>query len=81
MTTVVRKLPTFGIVLTYQPENGARTITSELHDADAPKEYTAAINGLESFILAAWSAGVDVEATEFLEAIEVAAQSITNYYT
>lgn len=80
MSTVVRKLPVFGIILTHQPENGARTLTSDLHDESNSSEYTAALNGMEAFILAAWSAGVDVEASEFLEAIETTAETLTNHY-
>lgn len=74
-------LPVFGIQVEVYGNNGEGSISSLLHeDGDSP-EYTAAISGIESFILAAACAGIDVKTPQFLEAIETAVEGITNNYS
>ncbi len=59
------------------------TITSELKvpgRAAADRAYNAAIDGLESLILAHACAGIDVTSPAYIEGIETAVEAIVNYY-
>jgi len=70
----------FGIVVTLDGD-GAGTITSELKDQGMNLEqYNAAIDGLESVILAHACAGIDVTTSAYLEGVETAVEAITNNY-
>ena len=66
--------------------NSGATITSELHscelDCDTEQEakYNAAIDGLESLILAHALASVDVTSRDYKYGIEVALDAISNQY-
>lgn len=55
-------------------------ITSNLHDKTAGRKYNAAINGLESLVLAQACAGIDVETPEYMEALTTALDAIENSY-
>jgi hypothetical protein len=79
------ELPCYGITLTLVRENGAKkpgsgSIVSDLHTAEtaANRQYNAAIDGLESLILAHACAGVDVESPAYVEGIETAVDAIAN---
>jgi hypothetical protein len=87
--TVARKirLPCYGITLMLARENdaeepGSGSIVSDLRDPDtaANQQYNAAIDGLESLILAHACAGVDVESSAYVEGIETAVDAIANEY-
>jgi hypothetical protein len=81
------QLPCYGITLTLARENnvetpGSGSIVSDLRDPDtaANQQYNAAIDGLESLILAHACAGVDVESPAYVEGIETAVDAIANEY-
>jgi hypothetical protein len=81
------RLPCFGIEIRLaredSPENsGEGTITSDLRDAGdeiEARRYNAAIDVLESLILAHACAGVDVESPAYVEGIETAVEAIGNH--
>ena len=82
------QLPCFGIVVTLSekdPENPARyvggTIKSDLHIIECDsEEYNAAIDGLESLILAHACAGIDISTPAYIEGIETAEAAIGNHF-
>lgn len=77
------RLPCYGITLTLARENGVEepgsgSIVSDLRDprTAANQHYNAAIDGLESLIVAHACAGVDVESPAYVEGIETAVDAI-----
>lgn len=78
------KLPVFGITLHLNENDDGEvsgTIESNLHESEPGSEdYNIAIDSLESFILAAACAGIAVESTSFLQAIEETLETIGNKY-
>ena len=78
------KLPCYGITLTLARENGVEepgsgSIVSDSRTQNAAnRQYNAAIDGLESLILAHACAGVDVESPAYVEGIETAVDAIAN---
>jgi len=81
------KLPCYGITLTLARENGVEepgsgSIVSDLRDSEtaANRQYNAAVDGVESLILAHACAGVDVESPAYLEGIETAVDAIANEF-
>lgn len=74
----VIKLPCFGIVINIQGAGGA--ISSDLHDDgdDIDALYHAAMDGIESMVLAHACAGIDVESPKYIEGIETAVESAAN---
>ena len=85
--TRVIRLPCFGIEIRLVWENGPEnpgegTITSDLRDqgdAIEVRQYNAAIDSLESLILAHACAGVDVESPAYVEGLETAVEAIGNH--
>ena len=83
------RLPCFGITIRLDRKNttkkpGAGTITSDLKvlgKTAANRQYNAAVDGLESLILAHACAGVDVESPAYVEGIETAVEAIANHFT
>lgn len=75
----VIKLSAFNIVVTIAAGRAGR-IESSLHDENESKEATAALNALESMILAHAVAGINVNAPAYLVGIETAVESIWNHY-
>lgn len=87
-TAKVITLPCFGMVITDHGE--IATITSEgLHaEIDEPRivgiktitdyEFNAAIDGIESLILAHYQAGIDVQSPAYIEGIETAVEAASN---
>lgn len=77
-------LGVFGITIEYdETNNDYATITSDLKNGDGSLEtlqYDAAMDALESMVLAHFCAGVDVTNSKYLEGIEVAFESISNHY-
>ena len=80
------RLPCFGITITLVRGNvadkpGSSVIISDLHTAGtgANRQFNAAIDGLESLILAHACAGVDVESPAYVEGVEVAVEAIANH--
>ena len=61
-------------------EPGSGSIVSDLREPKtaANRQYNAAIDGLESLILAHACAGVDVESPAYVEGIETAVDAIAN---
>lgn len=73
------KTNVFGITV-YVDEAGGGKIESDLREgSDEPTvEYAAAIDGLESLILAHACAGIDITSPAYLEGIETAVEAIAN---
>ena len=82
-------LPCFGIVVRLanaEPQHSrpslAGEITSNLHDGDSgsedDSEYEAAIDGIESLILAHACAGVDITASAYIAGIETAVEAASS---
>ena len=74
------QLPCYGITVTREGKGG--TCISELHEnvSKRNKQYHAAIDALESLILAHACAGVDIETPAYLEGIETAVEAVVNEY-
>jgi hypothetical protein len=70
----------YGIKVTVYEDGVCGQIVSELHDCadDSSVEYNAAIDGLESLILAHACAGIDIASPAYLEGIEAAVEAIAN---
>ncbi len=49
-------------------------------DTEARGLYNAAVNGMESLLLACATAGVDIDTREFRESVQTAFDAITNKY-
>lgn len=77
MKVDVIELPVFGILINIMDGGGAG-ISSLMHEDDAPAEYDAAIDAIESLILAHCIAGVDIQDPAYLEGIETAVQACAN---
>ncbi len=76
------RLPVFGITISLQRENGqqkpgAGSITSDLREPDDDL-HNAAIDGLESLILAHACAGIDVRSPAYIEGVETAVDAVGN---
>ena len=82
------RLPCYGITIRLARPNtsdapGTGTITSDLKSSSqivANGLYSAAIDGLESLILAHACAGIDVAAPGYIEGIETAVDAIANHF-
>lgn len=74
MTTI--NLRVYGIVVTLDGK-GSGSISSDLKE-DGHVAYNAAINGVESLILAQACMGCDVTSPAYLEALEVAVEACNN---
>ncbi|NJL71079.1 MAG: hypothetical protein HC888_05400 [Candidatus Competibacteraceae bacterium] len=81
-------LPAYGIEITLgdpDPESPSRylggSIKSDLKDDNRQSRYNAAIDALESLILAHACAGVDVESDAYLEGINTTCDAIFNNLT
>ena len=74
------QLPCYGITVTEKNKSGV--CKSDLHGnvSKRNKQYHAAINALESLILAHACAGVDIETPAYLEGIETAVEAVVNEY-
>jgi hypothetical protein len=75
------KLGCFGIELDFDKSDiGGACISSDMKESDIADnlEFNAAVDGLESIILAHFCAGIDVSDSAYLEGIEVAYLSIAN---
>jgi hypothetical protein len=78
----VIKLPIFGIVVTLIDGGGSITSTdlqTEHHDEE-DEEYNAAMDGIESLILAHACAGIDITTPAYLQGIETAVSACANQY-
>ncbi len=83
------RLPCYGITIRLHRPNsahrpGAGTIATDLKTlgkAAADKQYNAAIDGLESLILAHVCAGINVESPAYVEGVEMALDAIANHFT
>jgi len=65
-------------------ENGRGSITSELHDkaVETPMSqlFNAAMDAVESMVLAHACAGVDITAPAYIEGIETAVEAMANHF-
>jgi hypothetical protein len=64
---------------------GGGTITSDLKEGEAigedgDKEYLAAVDAIESIVLAHAAAGIDVKTLSYIQGIETAVQKITEKF-
>ena len=74
------KLPCYGIVVTFAAGESGE-LRSDLYDTrdNFPTPITpAAIDGIESMILAHAIAGVDIESPAYIEGIETAVEAASN---
>jgi hypothetical protein len=67
------ELPCYGMVITLSDNGGF--ITSDLHVPVMEYEIKAAIDAIESLVLAHACAGVDVESLGYIEGIETAIEA------
>jgi hypothetical protein len=81
----VIELPCFNIRVTVAQNGGA--ITSDLHEelekaepTPESEQYEAAIDGIESMILAHACAGVDIESPAYIQGIEAAVLEAGNRF-
>jgi hypothetical protein len=80
------RLPCYGITICLDRNNsrhqpGCGTITSDLKEAGSDAKsikFNAAIDGLESLILAHACAGIDVTSPAYVEGIETTVEAIGN---
>lgn len=80
MGMVKLALPCYGITVTIS-KHGNGNITSDLHTEGRDLvEYHAAINALESLILAHACAGFPVTSPAYVEGVEAAVDAIFNQY-
>ena len=89
--TTLITLPVFNILITITPDGGGGSITSDIHEDEVGREHSdediseadlfnAAMDGIESMILAHAIAGVDVESPAYLEGIETAVEGCANNF-
>lgn len=83
-TDHVITLPCHDIVVTLKTVDGLTggTIKSSLHDPGRDSddaEFDAGVDAVESFILAAAIAGVDIESPAFLQAIDSTVEGLSNH--
>lgn len=82
--TTLITLPVFNILITISPDGGGGSITSTdlktEHEDEEDELYNAAMDGIESMILAHAIAGVDVESPAYLEGIETAVEGCANNF-
>jgi hypothetical protein len=69
-------LPCFGIIIELTGQSG--TITSDLKDGSDDAELTAAMDAIESLILAHACVGVDVASPAYVQGIETAVETCWN---
>jgi hypothetical protein len=82
------RLPCFGITIRLDRRNSAResgagAITSDLKvpgRTAADRLCNAAVDGIESLILAHACAGVDVTSPAYLEGVETAVEAVANHF-
>ena len=76
------KLPCYGIIVNV--ENGSGSITSTdlqtEHQDEEDELYNAAMDGIESLILAHACAGVDITTPEYVEGIKTAVEASANNF-
>lgn len=76
-------LPVFNILITITPDGGGGSIMSDMKENEETPEdemFNAAIDGIESMILAHAIAGIDVESPAYLEGIETAVEACGNNF-
>lgn len=76
-------LDALGITIQFNPENTAgANISSDMPapESEANKEFNAAVNGLESTILAHFCAGLNIAQSAYLDGIKVSYEAICNQY-
>jgi hypothetical protein len=76
-------LDSFGIVISYNGNSKlTASITSDMKEGvnTSKTPFNAAVDGLESIILAHFSAGIEVNSPAYLEGIETALDSLTNRF-
>jgi len=77
-------LPVYGIVVELFPDINAGGISSTglktIHNDEGDELYNAAMDGIESMILAHACAGVDISSPKYLEGIETAVNACANNF-
>jgi hypothetical protein len=85
LETKVIKTGVFGITVELGKPNKegvcGGTITSDLHDENDHDEYKAALDAIESLILAHACAGIDIKSPAYLEGVEVALAAVDHALT
>lgn len=75
---MVISLPCFGIIITLGEDARSGTIVSDLRNSGDSPELTAAMDAIESLILAHACAGVDVATSAYVEGVETAVEACWN---
>ena len=73
------EIKSLGIKLNFdENDKGCAAIASDMKDKDTPSNslFNAAVDGLESLILAHFCAGIDVESAAYVEGLETAYNAI-----
>lgn len=73
---VTFQLPVFGLRVVCDPATGAGTIESELHSDEDDSELTAALDAIESLVLAHACAGVDIGADAYVQGLQAALDKV-----
>ncbi len=76
-------LPIYNILITLTSDGGGSITSTDLkteHEDEEDELYNAAMDGIESMILAHAIAGIDVESPAYLEGIEVAVESCASNF-
>ena len=75
------ELPVFGIEITHVDYDNGASICSNLKDGDdTSPEFDAAMDAIESMVLAHFCARIDVLSPAYLEGIEVAVENVYNRF-
>jgi len=72
------KLPCFGIEVEFSKKLRKGTITSDLKEPGDTEDFAAAMDGIESMILAHACAGIDIASPAYIEGIETAVLACQN---
>jgi|TARA_R110000851_G_scaffold63075_2_gene144383 hypothetical protein len=81
-------LPIYDIVVTITEDGGGAAITSNLKEkaeGDSTEKqsinnFNAAMDGIESIVMAHASTGIDIESDSYLEGIEAAVEGCSNNF-
>jgi hypothetical protein len=72
-------IPLYGVIVEVNPDKSG-SIISLLHSEDEDDElFNAAMDGIESLILAHAIAGIDVESSEYIEGIKTAVDACSSH--
>ena len=74
------QLPCFGIRVACDPQTGAGTITSALHDPGDDPALTAALDAIEGLVLAHACAGIPIDSPAYVHGLETALDKVAQAF-